>query len=1124
MRKFGLLGTSALRSAAAIGLVVAFANPAFAQGTAQPEQNEPTPTPGQVAQPAQNDQTDTPADAPETLQSEAEIESGQDAEASGSGEQQLTVTGSRIRRPNLESSIPITSVGGEEFFQQGSTNIGETLNELPQLRSTFAQSNPGLGLGVAGLNLLDLRGLGTQRTLVLVNGRRHVPADIQNNAVSPDVNTIPNDLVERVDVVTGGNSAIYGSDAIAGVVNFILRRDFEGLQIRGNAGISEEGYGGNQYVSAMYGMNFADGRGNVTVHGEYANQDRVFTSDVPFLRTQNGLFLVDVDAAGSPQGSDGIPDRVFIRDVRSRSINRFGLIPITQQAGTTPGACGNAVTATGALGAPFNCVLVFNPESGLDVGTGGSFGSSIIGSAVGGNLQTGRERGLFSVLPGYERYNANLLAHFTFTEALEAFVEAKYSRVNVQGSNFGPFGIQGVLGQFDVRQRPRLDNPFLTPAQRQQIANAILASNCNPSLTVACPATTNIGTAAAPVIIPGNLTPAQRAQIAAGTFRFPIARNILDIGARDEKFNRDTYRIVGGLRGTFNEDWSYEVSANYGRTEESLAAQGFVDVQRFQLSLDAGVNPTTGAIECRSKFDPAAATGSPFGDPDRLASDIAACVPYDPFGENAAQNRAAGEYFLASPRVDGKIEQLVFSGFVSGDTSQLFELPGGPVRFALGAEYRRQETFYDQDEFSASGATNFLQLGLFNPPAFEVKEAFAEVQVPILRDTPFFHDLTVSGAGRVADYKGATGTVFAYNAGIEYAPIRDIRFRANYGRAIRAPNQTETFGELIPNFAPGFTDPCSSSRIGSGTQFRAANCQADLGPLLANIPNTARSLQVLSGVNPNLQEETSDSITIGAVIQPRFIPGFSLSIDYYDIEVKGVIASASAQQIIDGCYDQPSLDNPFCDLFERFLGPGMGPFDELPGEVEGNTTIQAPLNFARRIRRGIDFEAAYRTTLMEDLRFDGRIIYSHQLKNSNFQNPNLPNFENRLLGELGDPQDEFRLDVDLTSGPFTFGYELRYIGPQFVNFFEDFNPLQDRPPQDADYADIQQYRSVMYHDIRFDWKVKEGGENAQDLNFFVGVDNIFDQNPPLGLTGTGAGSAIYNIRGRNYYAGFRARF
>ena len=150
--------------------------------------------------------------------------------------------------PEPRIAVPITSISGEQFFQRGDTNVGDTLNDLPQLRSTFSQQNPGLGIGIAGLNLLDLRGLGTDRTLVLVNGRRHVAADILNNAVSPDVNTIPNDLIERVDIVTGGNSAVYGSDAIAGVVNFVLRATSTGVQVRGQAGVSEQGFGGNQYV------------------------------------------------------------------------------------------------------------------------------------------------------------------------------------------------------------------------------------------------------------------------------------------------------------------------------------------------------------------------------------------------------------------------------------------------------------------------------------------------------------------------------------------------------------------------------------------------------------------------------------------------------------------------------------------------------------------------------------------------------------------------------------------------------------------------------------------------------------------------------------------------------------
>lgn len=1017
----------------------------------------------------------------------------------------ILVTGSRIARPNLDSPVPVTMISGENFFQQSQTNVGETLNELPQFRSTFSQQNPGLGIGIAGLNLLDLRGLGTQRTLVLVNGRRHVAADLNNNAVSPDVNTIPTDLIDRVDVVTGANSAVYGSDAIAGVVNFVLKKDFDGLQMRGSAGIAQGGFGGNQYVSALYGKNFSDGRGNVTLHAEFANQERVFGSDIPAIRRNDGLFTVDVDAAGLPNGSDGLPDRVFVRDVRSASINRFGLIPIVQPTGA--GAlCGTGISNGVTPGVPYNCTYIFTPEGQMVPQTGTRFGSGIIGSIIGGNGQTGREDRLLSVLPDLQRYNTNMLARYEFSEAAEAFLEAKFTRINAQGNNAGASFIQGQRVQFDSRERIRLDNPFLRPEDRATLANAILTSGFDTSFTAR-----------------NALTDAQIAAIADGSYRFVVGRNLLDVGIRDEEFQRDTYRIVGGLRGTFNDDWQYEVSANYGKMKERTRTDGFLDRQRFLLALDAGVNPLTGQIECRAKFDQAAAVPYPNTAENvaRLAADIAACVPYNPFG--AADNTASSNYFSYNATHHGSLDQLVFNGFVSGDSSQLFELPGGPIRFALGAEYRREKAYFQQDPFVESGATNAVVMPTFSPPPFEVKEAFAELQLPILNDRPFFYDLSVSGAARVADYKNLDRAVWAYNFGAEWAPVRDIRFRGSYGRAVRAPNVSETGEPISANFAPGFLDPCNVNNIGSGSQYRAANCQADLGPLLKDIPSTTYSLPVLSGSNPNLEPETSNSWTFGAVIQPSFVPGLSMTVDYYDISVKGVITALTAQQIVNGCYDQPTMDNPLCAVFQRYRGAGQGPFGEVPGQILGNSLNSSPFNFAERVRRGIDFEVAYKTNITDDAKFETRLLYSHQLKNSNYQNPTDPTFENRLLGELGDPQDEFRWDVEVSSGPFTLGYQMSYLGPMWVNFYEDFNSLQGRPPQDADYSDIQKYQAVFYHDVRLDIDVARGPVGG-DLSFYVGVDNVLNTLPPLGSTATGVGSAIYNFAGRTFYTGFKANF
>jgi outer membrane receptor protein involved in Fe transport len=587
------------------------------------------------------------------------------------------------------------------------------------------------------------------------------------------------------------------------------------------------------------------------------------------------------------------------------------------------------------------------------------------------------------------------------------------------------------------------------------------------------------------------------------------------------------------------------VSANYGRFDQTTVTAGYVDRQRFSLAMDAARNPITGQIQCRSQFDPAAAV--PDGRTDavsvanrpanaaRLAADIAACVPYNPFG--SPDNRTSIAYFSRSGSDTAKLTQLVLSGFVSGDSSQWFELPGGPVSFAVGGEYRRETALYDQDDFVTAGLSNGVSIPLFDPPAFQVKEAYAELRVPLLRDMPFFQELTLSGAARVAHYQGGTGTVWSYNAGVDWAPVRDIRFRGNYSRAVRAPNVSETGFPLVPNFAPGFVDPCNPAVINNAAN-RAANCLAALGPtLLAGLDNSAPSLAVISGSNPNLSAETSDSYTLGAVIQPRWIPGFSLSVDYYRITVNDIIVSLTAQQIVNACYDSATLNNPFCSQFTRNLTNSVNSTNDNPGRVVSNSLIQSPLNFASRQRRGIDFNLNYRANLGSDVRLNTSVIYTHNLKISNYQDQTNPNFENRILGELGDPVDEFRADIDLTYGRFTLGYRMHFIGPMYVNTYENFNGLNAGQPgatpvggDDADYFSSQKYPTVTYSDFRFEWNVGSltggglHGDRSTDLRFYFGVDNVFNRLPPLGSTATGAGSAIYDYRGRNFYGGFRARF
>lgn len=433
----------------------------------------------------------------------------------------IVVTGSRIRQPNQESVSPITTVTGDQFFETGRVSVGDVLNDLPQLRNTYSQQNSTRFLGTRGLNLLDLRGLGTSRTLVLVNGRRHVAGDILVNGVSPDVNTIPTDLIQSVDVITGGQSSIYGSDAISGVVNFNLKQNYDGLQLRGQAGANVDYRdAGNQYVSMLAGKNFAEGRGNVALNVEYAHSSPYYGSDRPNLRQNDAFVIVDTDPASSANGSDGVFDRQFLRDIRSTTISTGGQLGFTSPTG----ACGRDQNSNAA----FTCAFLFQPDGSLIPQTGTRVGIGPNGSFLGGNGYSGREGKLLTLSPDLERISVNFLGHFDITPALVPFVEAKYVRATAFGSTSGPFFSQGTtLGDpaASNRERPRLDNPYLSAQARAVIEQQLRA---------------------------GGVTPTDAT-------RFSLRKNWVELGIRDENIKRETFRVVGGLRGDFNDDWNYEV-------------------------------------------------------------------------------------------------------------------------------------------------------------------------------------------------------------------------------------------------------------------------------------------------------------------------------------------------------------------------------------------------------------------------------------------------------------------------------------------------------------------------------------------------------------------------------------
>lgn len=1029
----------------------------------------------------------------------------------------VVVTGTRIRTPNAESVAPVTSISAQEIFDSGRVSVGDVLNDLPQLRTTLGSQNSLTGsLGIRGINALDLRGLGTTRTLTLVNGRREVAADIINNRAIVDINTFPTDLIERVDIVTGGGSSIYGSDAIAGVVNFILKEDFDGVRLHAQNGITPHGDAQDQYISVVAGKNFAEGRGNIAFNAEYAHQARYFASDRSEYQQASGFLVTETDPAGSINGSDGIPDRLFFNDIRSTTISLGGQVGIRYSNAAAP--CGLDNNANTAARAAYTCASLFQPDGSLITQTGTRVGIGPNGSFIGGNGYSGREGQLLALTPDLKRYAFNATGHFEVARAFVPFFEARFVRTKAFGSSSGPFFSQGttlgdgvsVAGFADSsystsatsttvnREGIRLDNPYLSASARALLVGQLTAavtSGVNPNTGG------TLGAAA---------QAASLAQINAGTYRFSLRRNYLDLGIRDELITRDTYKFVAGFRGDFNTDWHYEASINYGQHIENNLIASNVNRQRFLLANDTARN-AAGQIVCRSQIDPRYAGADRGGNPAVLAADIAACVPLNPFGVGSVSD-AAKAYLTIPTTASGKSTQLVGNAFLSGDTSGFLNLPGGAVGFSIGGEYRRETLRYDLDKTTQAGYAFYNAVGSFRAPSFEVKEAFGELNVPLVKDFPLIKELTVVGSGRVADYKGAVGTVYAYSGGVDYRPISDIRFRGAYSQSVRSPYLGDLYSPQSQNFAT-VTDPCSNRNLANGTTYRVANCNAAGKPAGYDYVYSS-SLEIRSGGNPNLQAETSKSITVGTVLTPRYLPGLALSVDYYNITVNNVISSVSAQNILNLCYDSPTLNNPFCGLFTR-AGTSNGPRGEQPFQVLEGSLLQSTANFAKLKARGLDLVLDY------NHRFNFGVVslkgvWTHVIQRDNFTNPALPNFKDVITNELGDPQDTFNINADMKIGKLRFGYAFRWIGAQYLNAFEDYNGVNGQPPQNTDYAQIVKYPVQTYSDIRV------GVEVSDKFSLDLGVNNIGNELPPYGLTGAGNG-AIYDSRGRFLYIGIRAK-
>ncbi len=1008
----------------------------------------------------------------------AETASAQDTAEAPAQPETIIVTGSRIARSALEASVPVTAVTVQELMRTGEVSLGDTLNELPQFRSTFSTQNSGRFIGTAGLNILDLRGMGTARTLVLQSGRRHVTS--QPGASTVDVNTIPTDLVERIDVVTGANSAVYGSDAIAGVVNFVMMRDFEGLRVRGQTGISGAGDRPASVFSLTAGRNFNDGRGNVAVNFEFTKQAPLFYTDRDDLTgaySGRDQFNLSENTLGEPSTGNGVPDNTFFTGVKNNNISNGGLYTSACPAPTPTNAARRALNCTGLLNqagtAELGRTFVFLPDGTL-VANPISFDFRPFGSsnAIGGLGSTLRETGLLQV--GVTRYAGNLLASYEFSPMVRPFLEFKYVRSEAIQEGQPTFFSGTLPSTF------RLDNPFLT-----QQARDLLTTSLAPGATT-----------------------------------FSMLRFNVDFAGRGEDHERDLYRVVAGVDGELGEAWRYELAFNYGHVNTFYRTRGNVNVQRVRNAVDAALDPS-GRIVCRINVD---------ANPN---NDDPTCIPLNIFGEKRFSPEALQDVLVDSTREQWS-EQINIVGYVSGDTGRWFSLPGGPVSMVLGGEWRQERSYSAFDAFTRSGATFLNAIAIFDPPRLGVTEFFAEARLPVLADLKFVRELSLEAATRYSDYNvGGTGGVWTYNATGVWAPARDIRIRGGYGRAIRAPTMSDLFAAGSQTFLNGLVDPCGQQNINNNPN-RVANCAA------AGVPTTqtfngitepftnrpASGISGLSGGNPNLTEERSKSYTLGAVIQPRWTPGLNIAVDWYDIQIGNVINTIGAQTVINQCYDSPSgINNQFCAaIFRRPDGTFRGQTNVIhAGEtvslpLDGPSFLQGPFNYARQQTRGIDIDVTYTYPSQGDWGITGRAVISHLMKRDFYTDINQPNFRTQAKLDLGDPAWAGTLTLSPSWRNFELTWRMQYIGKMTIASYETMNSVDGRPPTNPDAFPFTFYPDRFYHDLQGQVTL------ADQFRIFVGVDNVVNTKPPFGQLGDGAGSAVWPNSGRFFYMGADLRF
>ncbi|MEM6301925.1 MAG: TonB-dependent receptor [Pseudomonadota bacterium] len=993
--------------------------------------------------------------------------------------EEVIVTGSRLTKSNISSSVPLLQISSEEIANRGVTRIEEVVNLLPNV---FVDQTSQVANGSGGTSSLDLRGLDAERTLVLMDGRRLPFGSPFDSPVNVDI--IPAQLIERVDVITSGASAVYGSDAVAGVVNFITKRDYEGFELnfqggtRQNpndngfiadvlerSGIEDSGgqTGGEDWlVSATMGMNSSDGRGNITMFGSYQRQRELLGAD----RDTGSCTLGGTDT---------------ISCVGSSNFRRFN----TQN--------GNGV--------------LFQEEDGTLI------------PFSGGAAQTYNFGARNHYQRPVERWNLNASGHYEIVDGIEAYMDLAYMNNNTTAQI-------AESATFNRSFQTNCDNPLLTAGRGPNGTGDFTFGDF-----------IGIGSFTQGTFVSCNELLADDDPTNDGTdVAFINSHRNVEGGPRISTFENSTYKIVTGIRGDFAEDYTFDLFAQYSRTNGRRISQRDLNFERVQQALFV-VEDENGNIVCRDSSG--------------------GCVPWNTFDRTASGETLitdeAVNFIQGVGIVTGETEQLVIGGTIETDfTSKGVALPFAEdgLTGLIGFEYREDSLSRLSDDVSQIPAGRGLTGtgGATLPIAgdIDVFELFAEVELPLIQDAPFAKELGVQAGYRWSDYTTAgldpnsqqdtsnSFTAETWFLGASWTPIDDVRLRANVSRAIRAPNVFDLFVGANTGLTDlstgenGLFDPCASGPDGDGNfpgpQASAEAC-ARTGVTAAQFGNVednpAGQFNTITGGNAQLEPETSDTVTFGIVYTPSFIEGLSLTVDYFDIEVSDAIDTIPAQASLNGCIAGGPGSDTFCSLIQRDTFGTLWLSNDAPGGGVAGISEQNE-NIALIETRGIDLSVTYLLDIgkLGIVTVDYAGTYLDTLDETPFDGADPIECVGFYAGscELPTPEYSHRMLVSWeTTIDLVLNATWRHVGETEL-FGLDRQAASQRDEQMNDFLEERNYL-----DLSANYNLTDS------INLRAGVNNVFAKDPPLSTNvGTGTGNnntypGLFDVS-RYWFAGVNVSF